>query len=223
MMNKYLPIFAGSVMALLVGCSTVETREVVKPTVPLSHPWRETDSFSRSRSVSGTSHLPVKNITPRGKGSMSPKFTFALKKAAYEGSAEAKKILEKIQKNVNVDDIICQALEAVVLHNMRSPLNENYVKTGIGIAAKKSQRVEYNFAPPSGKLIFAARQKKNRNSDVILLYQERYELRQYVFMWLKECGLERKDIYWVPLFTYLELELLGIEADYKKIVSAGKN
>lgn len=222
-MNKYLTMFTSSAIILLAGCHSVRTKEVVTPTVPLKEPWSEEDSFRTVRTVSGTSQLPVEKISSRGKASKAPRLNLALKNAAYNGSKEAKAILAKMQNDANVDDVICQALEFIVKNNMRSPLNEKYVKEGIRIAAKRRKRVDYDFAPPSGELIFSAKQKNDNASKVILLYQARCKLRQDIFDWLKDCGLKRKDIYWIPLFTYLELELLGIEQAYKEIASAGKN
>ena len=222
-MIKYLFIFAGGTALLLTGCSSVDTKEVKNPRQELANPWSEEDSFTQTKNVSKTSRLPLKKISPRNKSSFRRgDIIRILRRAASTGNVKARQLLDKCEQNPdNLDEIICQVLETAALYRMKSPLHENYVKDGIEKVAGQSARHEYDFPQPSPQVLRAARADKNSHkSKVILLYSERCLLRQEIFNWLKECGLERKDIYWIPLFTYLELELLGIEQEYKKLFSA---
>ena len=223
-MIKYLFILTTGTVLLLTGCSSVDTREVKNPRQELADPWSEADSFTQTENVSKTSRLPLKKISPRNKSSFQRgDMIRVLRRAASTGNAKACQLLDQCEQNPeNLDEIICQVLETAALYRMKSPLHENYVKAGIEKVAGLSARHEYNFSQPAPQVLRAARADKNSHKGkVILLYSERCSLRQDIFNWLKECGLERKDIYWIPLFTYLELELLGIEQEYKKLVSAG--
>ena len=216
-MMKYTLILIGAATVfLLTGCSTVDTIEEKGNRKELTNPWSEKDSFSQTANVQGTSQLPLDKITPINQDAkVSIPVRNMLKK---NDPGSAKKLLgKKVDRKA-----LCNILETVTLHHMKSPLSEKHVKAGIEISAMRGRNAAHNFKEPAITTINKARKDTDKPANkVILLYDERYKLRQNVLQWLEQCKLEPKDIYWIPLLTYLELELLGIEQEYNKIVSAG--
>lgn len=197
---------------ILSGCTSVETKYNNPVRYPLNNKWSTNDQFHVTSSHS--SSTPLQTISPRSKIKLTDDLYKLL--VRYDGTA-ANEYFHAKKAGKDLDKLTEKALVTIVHKQMNEPLNEKFVVKGISILERNPSRNPSFTAPDLTLYRLAIRNSNKKEKEkIIILYYERHRLYQNILRYMKECGLKRKDLYWIPLFTYLELELIGLEKSYKQ-------